>query len=80
MNKNKTKQISLTFCVPRSYKYAAIQPWGQIILFKKKPMLIADYPNESDYWALQAGEITLNDETSQLDECNRPKKPIFWKI
>ncbi len=82
----KTKTITLTLNVPNNIKYLAVQPWGEIMLFPKKPRIVLDRPltepdntvDSSEYWDVQVGELTLSSEDNKgvIEDCNRPKN---WK-
>lgn len=54
----KTKTITLSFKVPAKYKWVAVQPFGEITLFTRKPKVVK---GKAGYWDLQRNEIRIED-------------------
>lgn len=58
--KVKTKSVTLKIKVPVEYKYLAVQPWGEVSLFKRKPKWVtAEWSENTFFWDTQTDEISL---------------------
>ncbi len=51
-------QITLKLTVPDGYRYLARQPFGDITIFKQRPVIVTE-DGGSSYWALQDDELSL---------------------
>ena len=69
------KTIIISIKVPDDYKFLAVQPYGDINLFKNKPSIISDGEKE-EYWDLQNDEISVFGDASPLLSLNMDEN---WK-
>lgn len=69
--KNKTKKINLSICIPNAYKYQITQPWGEIVLFKRKPKWIPPFDGNAGMWGVQPDEIIIG-LPEKVNDLNRP--------
>ena len=51
------KKLRLQINVPADYRYLAIQPWGETVIFKKEPVVFIEGSDE--YWKMQMDEISM---------------------
>lgn len=61
----KTKKLKLSINIPADYKYLCFQPWGGIVLFKKKPKIYSEMENWGkpilvENWTYQPGEREID--------------------
>ena len=69
--------MKLHINIPSGYRWLAIQPWGSIMIFKRKPRLI-EMPNTtpSGYWDLQKDEITINGGRNKVKDWQNTLKKL----
>lgn len=73
----KTKPIYLNFKVPAKYEWVAVQPWGEINLFVKKPKIFVD-PDDSNlsWWETKDVDYLSLGENEAFNNAN---KTDDWK-
>ncbi len=52
------KTITITIKIPAEYRYMATQPYGDVCLFKEKPVLGFGMTGE-EFWTQQVDEISV---------------------
>lgn len=66
----KTKPVTIQ--IPVKYKWRAVQPWGEVTFFIRKPVIVKDTLIEGDeYWGAQDDEFSI--------EYEGQPRPKDWK-
>lgn len=75
----KTKILTLKLKIPSRYKYLAIQPYGDIVLFTSKPKITKDTGNY-EYWKIQESEACLTKDNLSCYNFSKNWKKSVRKI
>jgi hypothetical protein len=67
-------RLNVMVLVPKGYRWSAIQPWGELVLFRRKPKIVSDHHDE--YWDTQHDELPV---TADDIEVERPWSSATWK-
>jgi len=77
----KTKTIELKIKIPVSYKWMAINSFGEILIFKRKPEIVkSEYSDLGEYWGCQDDEISILSENLLVFNQNKDWKDSLTKI
>ena len=53
------KIIKIEIALSKNYKWIARQPYGGWTAFEKKPKIVKDESDGSEYWAVQENELDI---------------------